>query len=139
MQQQTEDYEYDVNVAVEDIDEMGHVNNSVYLKWVQAAVLEQWYRLAPKEAVASHLWVALMHEIRYRHPAFLNDHVMVRVVLEKLHGARAFYRTVIHHGDEVLAEVKSCWCCLDSGTKKPVRLAREIVALFLPSETPRHC
>jgi acyl-CoA thioester hydrolase len=108
------------------------------LKWVQAAVLEQWYRLAPKEAVASHLWVALKHEIRYRHQAFLNDRVVVQVVLEKLKGALAFYHIVIQHGDDVLAEVKSCWCCLDSGTRKPIRLARDIIARFLPSEVPHH-
>ncbi|HVI52125.1 MAG TPA: thioesterase family protein [Candidatus Sulfotelmatobacter sp.] len=130
-------YEYDVNVVAEDIDEMGHVNNAVYLKWVQAAVLHHWRRLAPKEAAASHLWVALKHEIRYRHPAFLNDHVGVQVALEKLLGARAFYNTLILHGDEVLAEVKSCWCCLDAVTRKPVRLARDIVARFLPGESQR--
>ena len=127
-------YEYDVDVAAEDIDEMGHVNNSVYLKWVQAAVLHHWRRFAPKEAAAAHSWVALKHEIRYRRPAFLDDHVVVRVVLEKLLGARAFYKTIINHDDEVLAEVESCWCCLDTVTRKPVRLARDIVARFLPPE-----
>jgi len=130
-------YEYDINVVAEDIDEMGHVNNAVYLKWVQAAVLHHWRRLAPKEAASSHLWVALKHEISYLHPAFLNDHVGVQVVLEKLQGARAFYKTLILHGDEVLAEVKSCWCCLDAVSKKPVRLARDIVSRFLPSESER--
>jgi acyl-CoA thioester hydrolase len=137
--QTVQTYEYDVDVAADDIDEMGHVNNAVYLKWVQAAVLHHWYRLAPKEVAATHLWVALKHEISYLHPAFVNDHVVVRVFLEKLLGARAFYMTMINHGDEVLAEVKSCWCCLDSVTRKPVRLARDIVARFLPSDIPRHC
>jgi len=132
-------YEYDIDVAEEDIDEMGHVNNAVYLKWVQSAVLNHWRRLAPKEAVSAHLWVALKHEISYRRPAFLNDHIMIQVVLEQLLGARAFYKTMISRGSDVLAEVESCWCCLDSVTKKPVRLARDIVARFLPSETPRHC
>jgi len=120
-------YEYDLDVAADEIDEMGHVNNAVYLKWVQAAVLGHWRRFAPKEAVATHLWVALKHEISYFNPAFLNDHVVVGVVLEKLLGARAFYKTMIKHGDDVLAEVESCWCCLDSATRKPVRLARDIV------------
>ncbi|MDR3538428.1 MAG: thioesterase family protein [Acetobacteraceae bacterium] len=128
--------EYDIDVAQEDIDEMGHVNNAVYLKWVQAAVLRHWNRLAPKEVVAAHRWVALKHEISYRHPAFLNDHVVVKVFLEKLLGARAFYKTMIKHGDDVLAEVKSCWCCLDAVTQKPVRLAHDTVARFLPAEAP---
>jgi len=133
-QQATQTYQYDVDVAADDIDEMGHVNNAVYLKWVQVAVLRHWNRLVPKEVVAAHLWVALKHEISYRRPAFLNDHVMVKVVLEKMVGARAFYKTMINHGEDVLAEVNSCWCCLDSVTKKPVRLARDVVARFLPLE-----
>lgn len=137
--QSAQTYEYDVDVAADDIDEMGYVNNTVYLKWVQTAVLRHWYRFAPKEAVAAYLWVALKHEIRYRHPAFLNDHVVIRVVLEKLLGARAFYKTMINHGDDVLAEVESCWCCLDSVTRKPVRLARDIIARFLPPEAPHRC
>ncbi len=132
--QAAQTYEYDVDVGADDIDEMGHVNNAVYLKWVQAAVLRHWNRLAPKDVAAAHLWVALKHEIRYRRPAFLNDHVIVKVVLEKLLGARAFYETMISRGDDVLAEVNSCWCCLDAVTKKPVRLARDIVACFLPVE-----
>lgn len=132
-------YEYDVDVEVDDIDEMGHVNNAVYLKWVQAAVLRHWRLFAPKEVAAAHLWVALKHEISYLHPAFLNDHVVVRVVLQKLLGARAFYKTMINHGNDVLAEVESCWCCLDSVTRRPVRLTSDIVARFLPSEAPRHC
>ena len=88
-------YEYEVDVAAVDIDEMGHVNNAVYLTWVQAAVLLHWRRFAPTEAAAAHLWVALKHEISYLHPAFLNDHVIVRVALQKLLGARAFYKTMI--------------------------------------------
>ena len=46
-------------LAVEpgDIDFMGHVNNSVYLEWVQEAVIAYWRRVAPAEAVAGHLWV----------------------------------------------------------------------------------
>lgn len=129
--------DYEIDVAANEIDEMGHVNNAVYLTWVQAAVLRHWRRLAPREVAASHLWVALKHEISYRHPAFLNDHIVVKVVLEKLSGARAFYKTMIRHGDDVLAEVESCWCCLNSVTRKPVRLATGIVARFLPSDALR--
>jgi len=132
-------YEYELDVVTGDIDEMGHVNNAVYLTWVQAAVVKHWRRFAPQEAAASHLWVALQHQISYLRPAFLDDHVVVRVVLQKMRGARAFYKTFINHGDDVLVEVESCWCCLDAVTRKPVRLASDIVALFLPVEAPGHC
>jgi acyl-CoA thioester hydrolase len=137
--QTAQTFEYDVEVTATDIDDMGHVNNAVYLNWVQKAVLDHWHCIAPEEASAALLWVALKHKIRYRHPAFLADHVAVTVVLKKLLGALAFYTTMINRGDEVLAEVESCWCCLDAVTRKPVRLARDIAARFLPAQAPRSC
>lgn len=50
-----------------------------------------------------------------------------------MQGARAFYETIIKRGEDVLAEVKSSWCCLDAETLRPARLARELVEKFLPS------
>ncbi|HEY0212244.1 MAG TPA: thioesterase family protein [Paenirhodobacter sp.] len=128
-------FEYAIDVAAAYIDELGHVNNAIYLKWVQAAVLRHWRGVAPQEAVASYLWVASRHDIRYRNPAFPDDHVVVRVALQKLSGARAFYKTVIQRGDQVLAEVDSCWACISAATKKPVRLAEIIAERFLMPRT----
>ena len=87
--------------------------------------------VAPPEAVARHLWIALSHEIRYRRPTFLDDLVVADVIAEKVEGARAFFTTVIMRGEEVLAEVKSTWCCLDAVSRKPARLARDIAQRFL--------
>ena len=125
-------FSYAIGIDPADIDHMGHVNNSVYLRWVQEAVTRYWEKVAPAEAVAAHLWVALKHEITYRKPAFLDDEVIAAVVLEKVQGARAFYDTVIKRGEEVLAEVKSSWCCLDARTLRPARIAQDIAAHFLP-------
>lgn len=121
-------------VAIEpgDIDHMGHVNNSVYLKWVQDAVVDYWQSVAPPDEVARHLWVALKHEITYLKPTFLQDAVVAEVIAEKVEGARAFFTTILRRGEDVLSEIRSCWCCLDSATQRPVRLAREIAGRFLP-------
>ena len=123
---------FPIAVDPADIDFMGHVNNASYLKWVQDAVIDHWRSLAPMEAVAQHLWVALKHEITYRRPTFLGDEVIAPVLLEKFHGARASYETVIKRGEEVLAEIKSSWCCIDAETLRPARLAREVIARFFP-------
>lgn len=123
---------YPIAVDPADIDFMGHVNNASYLRWVQDAVIDHWRALAPTEAVARHLWVALKHEITYRRPAFLGDAPIAHVVLEKVQGARACYQTVIKRGEVVLAEVRSSWCCLDAATLKPARLARDLIERFLP-------
>jgi acyl-CoA thioester hydrolase len=123
-------------VAIEpaDIDHMGHVNNAVYLKWVQEAVVDYWRSVAPPEAVAGHLWVALKHEITYLRPTFLQDNVVAEVIAEKVEGARAMFTTVVRRGEDVLSEIKSSWCCLDAVTKRPARLAREVIGRFLPTQ-----
>jgi len=123
-------------IAIEpvDIDDMGHVNNSVYLKWVQEAVIDYWRSVAPADAVASHLWVALKHEISYLKPTFLQDAVVAEVIAEKVEGARAYFTTVVKRGQDVLSEVKSIWCCLDAASLRPARLARDVIGRFVPPE-----
>ncbi|QYU68804.1 acyl-CoA thioesterase [Leptolyngbya sp. 15MV] len=126
-------FAFPITVLPADIDFMGHVNNARYLNWVQDAVLAHWRGLAPAEEVASKAWVALKHEITYRKPAFLEDQVIARTVLESIKGARAFYSTVIHRGEEVLAEVKSSWCCIDAETLRPARIGEEVARFFFPA------
>ena len=127
-------FRHPIEIEPADIDHMGHVNNAVYLKWVQEAVVDYWSSIAPPAAVASHLWVALKHEITYLRPTFLQDNVVAEVIAEKVEGARAFFRTVLRRGDEVLSEIRSCWCCLDAASLRPARLARDIAARFLPRD-----
>ena len=124
-------FAFPIRILPEDIDFMGHVNNARYLGWVQDAVLAHWRKLAPADAVASRAWVALKHEITYRKPAFLEDgEVIARTVLEKVAGVRAFYTTVIARGEDVLAEVRSAWCCVDARTARPVRIGADIAEFF---------
>ena len=125
-------YRHAIGILPDDIDHMGHVNNSVYLKWVQEAVIRYWEKVAPSDAVTKHLWVALKHEISYRRPTFLDDIVVADVMADQVQGAKAFFTTVIKRGEVVLVEVNSIWCCLDSASLRPARLAKEIVSRFLP-------
>ena len=125
-------FRHPVAIDPADIDQMGHVNNATYLKWVQEAVVDYWRSVAPPDAVARHLWVALKHEITYLRPTFLQDVVVAEVIAEKVEGARAMFTTVVRRGEEVLSEIKSSWCCLDAVTKRPARLARDVVGRFLP-------
>ena len=123
---------FPIQILPTDIDFMGHVNNARYLNWVQDAVLAHWRRLAPPQALATRAWVALKHEISYRRPAFLEDDVVANVLLESIQGARAFYHTVIQRGEDVLAEVKSSWCCIDATTLRPARITADVAAYFFP-------
>lgn len=124
---------HDIRVVItpSDIDGLGHVNNASYLRWVQDAVVDHWQRFAPRELLATHLWVAIRHEINYRKPAFLEDDILASVLLARLRGARATYDTIIRRGGEVIAEVTSSWCCVDAATRRPIRLSAAVIELFL--------
>ena len=123
-------FSFPIKVLPGDIDFMGHVNNARYLNWVQDTVLAHWQKLAPADEVASKAWVALKHEITYRKPAFLDDEVIAETALEKIKGARSFYNTVIRRGEDVLAEVKSMWCCLDADSHRPARISADVAEKY---------
>lgn len=124
-------HDHPLDIFPSNIDHMGHVNNAVYLSWVQDAVVKHWERFAPTEALEKYLWVALKHDITFRRAAFLEDNLVATVVLERVAGARAFYNTLIKRGEEVLAEVHSIWCSVDAATHRPIRIAKGVVSDFL--------
>lgn len=123
--------DHPLSIETTHIDHMGHVNNAVYLTWVQEAVVKHWERFAPEAAQARYLWIALKHEITYRNAAFMGDNLIASVALERVKGVRAFYRTCIKRGEEVLAEIDSTWCSVDASTHRPVRVAKDVVSKFL--------
>lgn len=123
-------HDYDITIRPDDIDHMGHVNNAVYVRWVQEVIVRHWERFAGPEALASRLWVALRHDITYLRPAYLGDAVSATVRLEQITGIRAQFRTLIQRGEKSLADIVSCWCAVDARTHRPARLSRETLALI---------
>ena len=124
-------YAFPVAIEPADIDFMGHVNNAIYLEWVQEAVVRHWRHFASAEDVLRHLWVATKHEITYCKPAFLDDEIVATVELKEVRGPRAFYETIVRRGAEILAEVRSSWCCVDAETHRPVRIGKSIIERFV--------
>ena len=55
-----------VITAIEaDIDELGHVNNAVWVRWIQDIAVAHWQAVAPAEHRDSYVWVVTRHEIDY--------------------------------------------------------------------------
>src|SRR5258708_20913131 len=71
-------FEMTISVMPEDIDEQNHVNNTVYLRWVQEVATAHWQAIASSEAQEDIGWVVLRHEIDYKTPACLRDYVVLR-------------------------------------------------------------
>ena len=125
-------FEHRITITPGDIDGMGHVNNAVYLRWVQEAVIGYWQHISPIDAQEELLWVALKHEIVYRTPLFLHNEVDALVTTTGTRGSRASFSTDFRRGEDIVAEVRSSWCCVDAVTRRPQRIAHNIARRFLP-------
>jgi acyl-CoA thioesterase FadM len=60
-------------ISAADIDHTGHVSNTVYLQWVQDAVVQYWQQISHPGVRDRLLRVALQHQIFYRAPLFFED------------------------------------------------------------------
>ncbi len=118
-----------------DIDENGHVNNVVYVRWIQDAGTAHWRAHFPDSV--DHTWVVLRHEIDYRRALRLGDDVRGLTWVGEPRGVR-FDRFVRIEGPdgEVAAQGHSEWAMLDADTMRPTRIPAELAAPFLDLQTP---
>jgi acyl-CoA thioester hydrolase len=117
--------------AAGDIDENGHVNNVVYVRWVQDIATAHWRSRAPREAQACWTWVVLRHEIDYRRPLLPGDKAEARTWVGKCSGPRFIrYVRIDRPGGEVCAQAVSEWCLIDIQTRRPTRVPDTLVETF---------
>jgi acyl-CoA thioester hydrolase len=117
-----------------DIDELGHVNNIVYLRYAQEIAIAHWRARATAEMIANYVWVVMRHEADYRAPLELGDEVDVRTwVAEAPQGATwaRFVEIGKAGAEKPAAQIKSNWALLDATTRRVRRVPQEIVARFL--------
>jgi acyl-CoA thioester hydrolase len=115
-----------------DFDEMGHVNNAVYLRWAQQIAVAHWAAVASPAMKSQWLWIVLRHEIDYRDEILPGDAVIARTWLGKADGARfdRFIDLRKPGAARAAAAVKSTWVLIDAGTRRPKRVGAEILAAF---------
>ena len=135
----TEPFELPIQVAPDDIDELGHVNNVTYLRWVQDAAVAHWTAAAPAAEQARLFWIVLRHEIDYLHPAHLDDRLAAFTWVGTCTRLRFDRHTEIRCADDgrVLARARTVWCPIDATTRKPTPVSAELRARFsVPATSP---
>lgn len=123
-------YAHSLHVTTSDIDDLGHANNVVYVRWVQEVAAAHWNHTASRELREKYAWVVLRHEIDYKHPAFLNDEISGQTWVGEYHGARFDRFVNLFIGPKLIASAKTTWCLLDSETLRPTRVPIEITSLL---------
>ena len=118
--------------APADIDENGHVNNVVYLRWAQDLGVAHWRSLAPPEAQATWAWIALRHEIDYRRPLKPGETAHGRTwIAEKAEGPRYDRFIRIDAADNAMcAQIVTTWVLIEQATGRPRRVPAWIEEMF---------
>lgn len=129
-------YYHDIIVQAKDLDELNHVNNVVYLQWVQDAASAHWNTYASQAVKEKYFWVVLRHEIDYKAPAFLNDEIVAKTWVQDYEGAKStrIVQLLRRREDMMLAEARTIWCLMSRQNGRPVRVGEDIKNVFTPGK-----
>ena len=125
-------FEMTVPVLADDIDEQNHVNNTVYVRWVQDIATAHWRAIASPEAQEAIGWVVLRHEIDYKASVSLGDEVVLRTWVGKATRLTFERFTDIRRkrDHQLLSQARTLWCPINTETGRPVRVSAEVRAQF---------
>ena len=116
-----------------DIDIMGHVNNAVWVRWMEAVATAHWEALAPPEAQANYAWVVTRHEIDYRGNVVEGEAVIAQTrVADPPRGAR-FDRIIEFTGEDGKPKVaaRTTWAMVEIASGRLMRVPADLAAIFL--------
>jgi acyl-CoA thioester hydrolase len=128
----TVSYQYSFKVEQEHIDELNHVNNVVYLQWVNNISEQHWNLLATEEIKHKYLWVVLRHELDYLNQAFLGDEITLLTWVGESIGVKSVRHVQVYKGKTILLRARSTWCLLEQKTLRPTRIKEDILSLLRP-------
>jgi acyl-CoA thioester hydrolase len=125
-------FEMPIAVQPADIDRQNHVNNTVYVRWIQEVATAHWESRAPAEARDAIGWVVLRHEIDYKTPACLGDELVLRTWVGKATRAtfERFVEVVRKDDRRLVAQARTLWVPINPETAKPTRVPPEVRARF---------
>lgn len=129
------DFTLSITPAAEDIDELGHVNNAVWVRWIQDVATAHWNAVAAPEHVAKWVWVVIRHEIDYLGNVGAGEAVAARTwISDPPKGAR-FDRNMefSNAAGKVVVRSKTTWALIDRASGRLARVPREVAAPFLES------
>lgn len=125
-------YQQILIVCKDDLDNLMHVNNIRYVEWVQNIAKAHWNDKATNIMTESYFWVMLSHFIEYKSQAFLNDELTIKTYVASSKGATSTRIVEIINilDNKLIAKSETKWCLMDSKTKRPARIIKEIAELF---------
>lgn len=125
-------FQQSITVTEDDLDELKHVNNVRYVQWIQDIAKAHWLKNASKVMLDNYFWVVVSHHIEYKSSALLGDVVQLKTYVQNAEGVTSTrcVEMYLQSSDKLLVKAETVWCLMDSTSKKPARIPREIATLF---------
>jgi acyl-CoA thioester hydrolase len=124
-------FRHPLQIISADIDTLGHVNNVVYLRWVQEAAEAHWNSLTTINLRTELAWVVIRHEIDYFQSAKLTDELYAHTWVESSDGVKSIRMVeIFNQAEKLLAKARTTWCLIDAKTQRPKRISEEIKTIF---------
>lgn len=117
----------------EHIDELGHVNNTIWLQWVQDIATSHWAAVASEAHKAAYVWVVTRHEIDYRGNIALGESVLAETFIPEPPTGARFDRRVdfTNAGGKVIVSARTTWAIIDRTSSRILRVPKDVAAPFL--------
>ena len=115
-----------------DIDIMGHVNNAVWVQWMEALATAHWEAVALPEHRAKYAWVVTRHEIDYRGNIVEGERVTGETFIPEGPSGARFVRRMDFRNDagKILVSARTTWAMVEIASQRLMRVPPEVAAPF---------
>lgn len=131
-------YTKTIIISASAIDENGHVNNVVYVQWMQDLALEHYASIGGIAAQGpDSTWVIRKHSVEYFLPAFADEEIEARTWVEDLRKVRSLrmYEFVRKSDGKVLVKGETDWVFMDVKTGRVKAIPAEVEKIFETSSS----
>lgn len=114
------------------IDEMGHVNNAVWVQWMEQIATRHWETVASADVQAAYIWLVTRHEVDYRGNITVGQSVTATTFIpDPPQGARFDRRVDFTNAEgKVIVSARTTWALLDKDSGRLLRVRPDLAALF---------
>ena len=126
-------YKKTITIPQSVIDENGHVNNVVYVQWMQDIAVEHYASIGGIEAQGPDAtWVVREHKVEYLLPAFAGEEIEIRTWVENARRVRSLrkYEFVRKSDGRILVKGETDWVFVDAKSGVPLSIPANVTAVF---------
>jgi acyl-CoA thioester hydrolase len=129
----TDRFRFPITATPADIDELGHVSNLVYLRWVLETATAHSAALGWGHAeylASGNVWVVRRHEIDYLAQVTVGQQLVGETWVDPWKAASCVRRTELIRDGVVVARAATTWAFMSIASGRPQRIPDELRALF---------